>query len=371
MIHLFNIEEWAEKHFDNQLSPSEINTLMEAIAKDSALKKEYEQTISILTTMQQLKDHTEFKASVAAAANDMNNTIEMPVENEPFVPTTTKAKIIAFTQKYAKQAAVAASLVLCSSLITYNIAVNRGGETKSQYTLLKRDIENIKRSQNKIINNINTNKQQVDISNANFGGSGFSISNNGLIATNYHVVADAESIYVQNSKGENFKADLISSDPSSDIAILKVSDSSFINRNIALPYSFSNASPSLGQKVFTIGYPKDEVVYNEGYISSEKGYNSDTTSYQLEIVANPGQSGAPVLDTKGNVVALITAKQKNTSGTTYAVHSDKLIALMESLSKEENITISNKKSPLYGAPRVDQVKAIRDYVYSIKVYNNK
>src|SRR5437764_704090 len=75
-----------------------------------------------------------------------------------------------------------------------------------------------------------------------------------------------------------------------DLAILKVIDTSFKKIN-SLPYYIPRTTSELGEQIFTLGYPKEEVVYGEGYISAKSGYSGDTTAYQISISVNPGNSG--------------------------------------------------------------------------------
>lgn len=372
MIHLFNIEEWAEKHLQGNLSPMEEKLLVETLAKDQILKTQFDQSIKLLQSLADYQEAKKVKSLLQEVEKDLLSETEDNIDNQedkttvilPFVK-----RVKSFSQKYWRTSALAASIALCSSLLTYNVATNSTKDSSNnQYTLLKRDIESIKRSQNSIINNIkSTNTKSPELTPANFGGSGFAVSNQGHIATNYHVVEGADSIYIQSNDGNYYKARIISSDVTNDLAILKVEDESFKMKSSSLPYSLSKNASALGQKVFTIGYPRDEVVYNEGYISSESGYNKDTSAYQIEVTSNPGQSGAPVFDNKGNIIALITAKQKNTTGTTYAVHSSALLSLINELPTGEKVKVNSKH---YSVPnnRVDQIKYLRDYVFSVKVY---
>lgn len=97
------------------------------------------------------------------------------------------------------------------------------------------------------------------------------LNKNGYVVTNYHVVNDADSVHLQNRQGNSYKADIIYKDMEKDLAILHISDGEFKpNKNI--PYSFRSQDLDLGDDIFTIGYPRDEAVYGEGYLSSSTGY---------------------------------------------------------------------------------------------------
>lgn len=357
MIHLLNIEEWAERYKNNELSVAELKDLHEILDEDQVLNKAFQDSLQLQFLLNEKKANSQLKTSLKAAA------AKHKTEQVPQLMTARKVSMMQIARKYWKPFSAAAGIALLSSLLTYNFSTDSKIK-KTQYTLLKRDIESIKRSQNQIINNLNQQPAPVAFP-GNFGGSGFAISNDGYFATNYHVVEGGDSVYIQTNDGIYYKATIITADPQSDLAILKVDKEDF-KLNTAVPYNISKNQSLLGQKVYTIGYPKDEVVYNEGYISSEKGFNGDTTAYQLEITSNPGQSGAPVLDNNGNIIGIITGKQSNTSGTTFAVHSNQLLKVIDNLSEEHKLNLSGKGK--MGNSRPEQVKTLREFVCAVRVY---
>jgi serine protease Do len=82
------------------------------------------------------------------------------------------------------------------------------------------------------------------------------------------------------------------------------------------------------------------------------------------MTANPGQSGAPVLDKFGAVIGIITGKQSNTTGTTYAVQTKALMNLVKRSGVKIKMNDNNKLAKL---DRTVQVAKIRDYVFAVKV----
>lgn len=368
MITVQNISEWAERYLNQELSDSEQAQLMQALKTDTGLHLHFKESLAIIKAFQSGSERNAFKnmiRSVGAEVKAGQAAAAYPAE------AVTTPKIMQF-RKYLRTASVAAALILVSSLTTLTLMNKKGGKVDAkQYTLLRREIETIKHSQSKIIDSLNKGKKEANKDTQTedpvlYGGTGFALTNDGYIATNYHVVKDANSIYIQTNKGETLKAYIFAMEPSTDVAILKVENKNFRFGKAPLPYNIAKATSGLGQRVFTIGYPKDDVVYNEGYVSSENGYQGDTNSYQLEITANPGQSGAPVLDKYGTVIALITGKQSNTTGTTYAIHSGALLELIHSLPKAANIRL-NDNNKLTKMERTEQVKRVRDYICSVKV----
>ena len=109
------------------------------------------------------------------------------------------------------------------------------------------------------------------------GGTSFLIDGKGYLVTNAHVVKGSSTIIVQNTKGQEFKAQLVFIDEVKDLAIIKIDDKDYKPFN-TLPYSIRKTNTDLGEQIFTLGFPRDEVVYNEGYLSAKTGYDGDTLS---------------------------------------------------------------------------------------------
>ncbi len=149
--------------------------------------------------------------------------------------------------------------------------------------------------------------------------------------------------------------------------MLKVEDKNFRFGKTEVPYTFETSKRKLGTKVFTLGFPQDEIVYNQGYISSKNGFDGDSMQYRLQIPASPGHSGAPVVDEMGQVVAIITGKESETEGTTYAVGAKAIAQLLNALPKENKVRLS-KANKLGRLSREQQIEKLEYYTCSIKVY---
>jgi serine protease Do len=351
MIHKFNIEEWADKYYHNQLNEIEKANILEILDKDPVLKKEWNQAIEMLI----LLDHAADKKHIFNIINNSRNL-------------SFKSKAIEFIRNNWKSSAIAASIAIaCSVGIQYFEDKNTSNQNLHQFTQLSRDIENIKQHQNTILKNI-ASSNTTSPTHYQMGGTGFAISNDGYIATNYHVIKESNEISIITSKLEEYKAFIVGYDLDNDVAILKIADTSFKFTETAIPYGIVNNNKSaLGLKIYSIGYPQEELVYNEGYVSCQNGYQGDSLSYQLEIVSNPGQSGSPILDKNGNIWGLINGKSSNTTGTTYAVKSNALLDLIKNLPDHYKINVpktpNNKIAKL---ERTSQVDIIKNYVVSIK-----
>ncbi len=293
------------------------------------------------------------------------------------LPLGTHVRIL--WRKYRMNAAVAASVAILAVFLTLFSTgfFARTNALASDNIALRREMSReinskVQRSKNEIMRNIKASAPtKTPADPAIFGGTGFALTNDGYVVTNYHVVKDADSVYIQSNDGNLFKAETVYSYPSYDVAVLKVSDPSFKSSR-PLPYSFRRGGTDLGEDVFTYGYPKDDPVYSRGYLSSKSGFSGDTTEYQVDISVNPGNSGGPLLDSKGNVIGVIKGKSSRTDGASYAIKSKYLLEALDAIPKESmagnhKIVLSGKNS-LGNMSRKDQIKKIQDYIYMVKVY---
>jgi serine protease Do len=272
--------------------------------------------------------------------------------------------------KISVAASIAIFAILCTLYFTGDLTNKdpRFMELKREVGKLKQSTENLNRSQNNLIHDIKSAKRFANP--GNFRGTGFALSSNGYIITNYHVVNGADSVYVQNAEGESFRTKVIYTEPQYDVAILEINDTSFKSLG-AIPYSFKKAKSDLGENVYTLGYPGDDIKFGPGALTASSGFRGDTTEYEIYIPVNPGNSGGPLLDEKGNIIGVINGKQTQTSGAAFAVKSNYLLKAIQnipadSLSKSFSL---NTKNTLAGLTRPQQIKKMRNYVFMVKVYN--
>ena len=138
-------------------------------------------------------------------------------------------------------------------------------------------------------------------------GTGFFITDDGLLLTNFHVVEDAET-YAIRTKAGTLPAKLIKADKVNDLAVLKVTGTNFHVLPIA-----GREEARLGQPVFTIGFPNPEMQGTEpkltrGEISSLAGMKDDPRHFQISVPVQPGNSGGPLVDLSGNVVGVVSMR---------------------------------------------------------------
>ena len=180
-------------------------------------------------------------------------------------------------------------------------------------------------------------------------GTGFLISRNGLIATNWHVVAEGKNFSVAFPGWTGtVSADIVVKDVVNDLAILRVTDTTKLATTCPeLPFRLASSSTvKLGERVSTIGYPLGPMLgsspkFSEGVVSSKSGLRDDPTQFQISAQIMPGSSGSPLFDGDGNVIGVVVATldAANTyklSGAlpqniNYAIKADYLLSLVSML----------------------------------------
>ena len=350
-----NIWKLAEAYAQHELNAHELQSLEQQLAADADFATEFQDAVNLLRSLAQQAAQKQFQASL----HKIQNQIQSEAAQKP--------KTIALRWHYARTAAVAAGVAILASLGT-NLWNNKHQASSSKYSELKKvrnELEGIKQSQNRIIKDLDNKANKPAIDNK-YSGTGFAISNDGYVVTNYHVTEGADSVYIQTRDGNYYKAFTVSFDANMDLAILKVESKKFkFSKQGNLPYSFATSKSNLGERVFTLGYPQDEIVYSEGYISSKNGYLGDSMQYRLELPAEPGQSGAPVIDANGNIVAIVTGKDAKSLATTYAVSSKTMLHLLASLPQSISLPKTNKLARLN---RTQQIEKIQDFTCVVNVY---
>ncbi len=177
-------------------------------------------------------------------------------------------------------------------------------------------------------------------------GTGFFISSNGYLVTNYHVIEDSKNILVVTNDNRELGAEIVKADPANDVVLLKVNA-----KTRALPISHQ-CNLSKGEDVFTLGYPLIMLQGQEqkatfGRVNSLSGVQGDIRFIQIDVPVQPGNSGGPLINMKGQVVGVVTATLNElvalqASGhlpqsVNYAVKSDYVVPLLR-YSIEDKLT---------------------------------
>ena len=147
-------------------------------------------------------------------------------------------------------------------------------------------------------------------------GSGFIVTADGYIVTNYHVVEDASSISVDMYNGDTYKAALVGGDPDYDLAVLKIE-----GKDLPVVTLGDSTKVNVGDTVLAIGNPLGELTFSQsrGSVSSaNRAINVDGTPFnmiQVDASINPGNSGGPLMNLYGEVIGIVSAKYSSYANT--------------------------------------------------------
>ena len=226
------------------------------------------------------------------------------------------------------------------------------------------------------ISNQSTTNYFGQVSETASSGSGFILTEDGYVVTNYHVVEGATKLTVITYDSTEYDAQLIGYDENNDIAILKVDATGLEAATIG-----SSDDLIVGDQVVAIGNPLGELTstLTVGYISAkERIVTSDSTQInmmQTDAAINPGNSGGPLFNMKGEVIGITTAKYSGSTssgasieGIGFAIPIDDVIGLIESYREfgYDNgaylgvmvRTVDSDTASMYGLPLGSYVESV-------------
>lgn len=353
---------WADQYLKGELNQTEADAFELFCLQNPDNTELFEQHKNFIQTLKTTEKLNAFKEALHVEAKSISSESVL----------SEKSKIISIWNKLQINVGVAAAVAVISvfSSLWLTGYFSNIKKATSDYSALRREVNSVKKNvneQNKAIQSINKNSKNSE--HMQFGATGFMLTKDGYVVTNFHVVNGADSIHLQNNKGQTYKAEVIHTDKEKDLAILYINDKTF-ESDKSVPYTFKKLKSDIGEDIFTLGFPRDEAVYGQGYLSSYTGYGGDTIAYQISIPVNPGNSGGPVLDNQGNVVGIISGKQKGIDGAAFAIKTKELIQTLNRIPAESlkgNIILNNKNT-LANLSRTEQIKKLQDFVYIVKVY---
>jgi len=206
-------------------------------------------------------------------------------------------------------------------------------------------------------------------------GTAFLLGRSGLVATNWHVVAEGKNFSVAFPGWTGtVGAEVVIKDVVNDLAILRMIDSTKLAATCPeLPFQLASAnSVKLGEQVSTIGYPLGPTFgsspkFSEGVVSSKSGLQDDPTRFQISAQIMPGSSGSPLFDGDGNVIGIVVATLDaattyKLSGAlpqniNYAIKADYLLSLVAMLPGDALASRTTAFSPDKAAQCVAIIRA--------------
>lgn len=171
-------------------------------------------------------------------------------------------------------------------------------------------------------------------------GSGFIITSDGYVLTNNHVVENATKITVVLKDGREFRGQVIGTDATSDVAVVKISGT-----NLPTVELGDSSTLTVGQKVIAIGNPYGlSQTVTTGVISAlERNVQASQTEtlvgvVQTDAAINPGNSGGPLVDLSGHVVGMNTMIYQNAQGLGFSVSVNTVRKVYDGIIKNGKVT---------------------------------
>ena len=362
-----NMWELAESYLAGSLPQEDFASLKQRLSSDAAFATEFYEATDLIRSATDSGKHKRFRAML----RDVH-------QQETAVKKEKKARLVFFSPQTWRTAGVAASVAFLASTITFWSLKPSLNKQESKYNTISREVTGLKieqakqlQKQKQLEQDLVDKTRKAPTSDIKTTGTGFALNNNGYFVTAYHVIHDdngyGDSVYIQANDGRYFKASLVTFDAEADVAIMKVDKAGFKFSKGDLPYTFTQSKSALGTHIFTVGYPTDDLAYSEGYISARNGYEGDKMQYTLELPVGHGQSGSPLVDSKGNVLGLLTAVGASSEDKTYAVSARAITALLHKLPDEKNIKLP-KYAKIGRMSREQQIEKMEEYTFSVKVY---
>ncbi len=359
-----------ERYIKGEMNPDE-RLFFENLRKTNS---EIDQMVVEHTLFLRQVNRYAVRKDFAATLNNIHNKLE----NAGTITTAANqhtGKLVFLWKKYKRVAGIAASIAGVTAVglsLLFNSVAPHPKDPQVKELVSKIEVlDETTKKLNQKIDHVGSkaaakNSTDIDI-NARYNGTGFLIDGSGLMITNAHVVKRSVNIYVQNNKGQKFRAIVVKQDPARDVAIIKIDDENF-KPTSSLPYGFRKTASDMAEPIFTLAFPRDEMVYGEGYLSARTGFNGDTLSFQISVPANPGNSGGPVFNREGEVIGILSAKEIGAEGAVFAVQSKYIFQALDSLRKNplySKIKVS-QKSTIGGLDQTLQVKKVQDYIFMVK-----
>ncbi len=326
--------------------------------------------------------HTAMLAAEEAPAAEEKQVGGLSVSVSPRLSISrTERRLREFWHGHRATMGVAASVAVMAVFSTL-LGVEWYRASKNQtslygYNVMRLEINKIKRSQQALIRKVDRKIEGVvppPVIDSKFSGTGFALTADGYIVTSAHVIQGsdaqkADSVQIEGRDHQRYHAETVYADVKHDLAILRIKDRKF-NGFGKLPYTFKGGQADLGERVYTLGYPREDVVYGEGALSARSGFGGDTAFYQVSIPLNPGNSGGPLLDGQGNLIGVVSGRQDDVLGAAFATKSSYLVRLVDSLKNKQPVQAYHlpHTNQLAGAGRPQQLKRLQDFVFVVKVY---
>lgn len=252
-----------------------------------------------------------------------------------------------------------------------NFAIRVIGNIKNEqlnYSIKNRT--NNKYNLKKIYPEISNQKENEISDDWKSNGTTFMIDRIGYFATNYHVIAESNSIEIEINN-TNFPAKIIVTDKINDLAILKIDlNKTYLNDKL-IPFKIESTTKDVGTSVFTLGFPfalsgmGKEIKFTDGKISAKSGLDGKVSEYQVTVPIQGGNSGGPLFDMEGNIIGITSSKiiSNDIDNVSFAIKASYLQNLIDLLPEKIDVKVQD----ISKLTLTEKIKTLSPYVGIVKV----
>lgn len=342
-------------HFEQQLKINE------------QLREEYESQLELIKA---LDEHDE-KIRIGNELQSIHRDMTRKDRRAPKSVRVSKRK------RFLSTIAIAASVSIITFISTLQI-INRKvykANIKDNTAIeeLNGRLDQISNQQKSLRGKLDIFEQAVPSESQTAFGSCIQLTTDGYYLTSAHLVKKADSVLISKPELEDtsYHAKVVFRSNQHDLALLYRS-----NKIIKpSPVFISQKEPKMGDYLFTLGYPKRGIVFGEGSLSSYTGHLDDTSSYQVSIPANPGNSGGPIVNSQGEIVGLVTGRHPNNNAATYAIKSlyikDFIDDYNESKDSSSIEVKLSKRNAIYKLSKPKKIEYLQKTIFRIEVTPQK
>lgn len=385
MDHNQDHTEEIERYLDGDMSAEESQLFRSRLNSDAWLTREVDAHKELRASIKKHGEHAELRNLFDGFHDEMDAAAKpekvIPItQPEEKAPEQTKSdddadngnatKVVTLRQLYRIVAIAACFTLLLSVGGVYMLQNLGGGADNNAPEQLGEMMDTVTPEEADLVADGNTSDEAPGaVESQSYKATCFPISRDGYLITAGHIAEKSRDVKVQVFEDSlPYKADIVAVDPVLDVAILKIEDDRFTEFD-RLPTLLKDKDGRLGQDVFTLGFPGGKRVYTSGTISSLRGSNIlDTVNYQISVPLNPGNSGGPLLNDRGEIVGMVTLRDNNLDVAYYATKSTHIIDFVERYIEESEDEIKlSRRNALKGRKRPDQIDRLEPFVYSVNV----
>jgi serine protease Do len=356
------IIEAVERYLNNEMTQDELFHFEALRKNDVELDQFVVNHIAFLNQVTKTADIKNLIHTIDSVRAELITDKEIDIET-----VKPEAKVVGFWEKNRKKLALAASVaaLITVSALGWIFAYNNSKNDNKVIEVVSHKVNALEKQVNDNLKKDNSTKPYIE---TDHFGTGFMLHKDGYIITNHHVLKNVSKVYVYNEKFGDLEASVVIRDQENDITILKITDTSFKFKG-NIPYALIKQDVQLAQSVYTLGYCRPpELTYNQGAVSS-KAVNDNLqrpNNFLLTLQVDGGNSGSPIFNKNGEIIGIVSAKEKQDNGFTFGIKTSSLENVFNTMNTQNFGKVELNNNSLNGLSLEKQIKKVEDFIFMVK-----